>query len=318
MTHPQARPARRSDIPAFAELFAGMQMRTAGKIVMPPEEFFTFWWTDEAFSASDSSWVIVSDEGSIDGVTMVQLPEARAEPANALVVTRAGREPVQGELLASSEERARVDGRSRVQTGAPRADASQTALIEARGYRVVRSAFMMEIDLGGPLPAAAPPDGIAIRAARPDDARELYELHQGAFRHEWGFIPESFEAWRRRLEPPNDLDLVLLAVVDDAIASMCSAVVDGDLAFIAEVATSEEHRGRGLASTLLRRAFSEVAGRGCTRATLAVDTVNPTGAVGVYERAGMHQLMVLDMYELDLSPPAGTTAVGTGGAGRSS
>ena len=305
MTHAPARSARRSDIPAFAELFSAMQMRSVGKIVMPPEDFFTFWWTDEGFSAGDSSLVIESDEGSIDGVTMVQLPTARDEPANALVVTRAGRESVHHELLAWSEERSRADRRSRVQTGAPRADASQTAVIDARGYRVVRSAFMMEIDLTHPLSEAAPPDGIAIRTAQPDDARELYDLHQKAFEHEWGFIPESFEAWRRRLEPPNDLGLMLLAIVDDAIASMCSAVVDGDLAFIAEVATRPEHRGRGLASTLLRRAFTEVASRGCARATLAVDTVNPTGAVGVYERAGMRQLMVFDMYELDLSPSAG-------------
>lgn len=49
-----------------------------------------------------------------------------------------------------------------------------------------------------------------------------------------------------------------------------------------------EYRQRGLGQALLRHTFGEFAGRGLEAVGLGVDAENPTGAVRVYERAGMH------------------------------
>jgi ribosomal protein S18 acetylase RimI-like enzyme len=48
-----------------------------------------------------------------------------------------------------------------------------------------------------------------------------------------------------------------------------------------------EYRQRGLGQTLLQHTFAEFARRGFTAVGLGVDAENPTGAVRVYERAGM-------------------------------
>ena len=49
-----------------------------------------------------------------------------------------------------------------------------------------------------------------------------------------------------------------------------------------------EHRRRGLGQALLRHTFAEFGSRGFRVVGLGVDAENPTGAVSVYERAGMH------------------------------
>ena len=48
------------------------------------------------------------------------------------------------------------------------------------------------------------------------------------------------------------------------------------------------HRRRGLAIALLQHVFRHFAERDMTRVGLGVDAENPTGAVRLYERAGMH------------------------------
>jgi ribosomal protein S18 acetylase RimI-like enzyme len=48
-----------------------------------------------------------------------------------------------------------------------------------------------------------------------------------------------------------------------------------------------EYRQRGLGQALLQHTFAEFARRGFTAVGLGVDAENPTGAVRVYERAGM-------------------------------
>ena len=49
-----------------------------------------------------------------------------------------------------------------------------------------------------------------------------------------------------------------------------------------------EYRQRGLGQALLQHTFAEFAKRGFKAVGLGVDAENPTGAVRVYERAGMH------------------------------
>ena len=57
-------------------------------------------------------------------------------------------------------------------------------------------------------------------------------------------------------------------------------------AYIDKVGTLREHRGRGLASTLLRYSLAAHQDLGYDEAALDVDSLNPTGALGIYEAAG--------------------------------
>jgi ribosomal protein S18 acetylase RimI-like enzyme len=64
-------------------------------------------------------------------------------------------------------------------------------------------------------------------------------------------------------------------------------------------------RRRGLGLALLRHAFRELRSRGLSCAGLGVDGSNPTGAVQLYERAGMHVASRSDTWELRLDPSGG-------------
>ena len=61
-----------------------------------------------------------------------------------------------------------------------------------------------------------------------------------------------------------------------------------------------EFRRRGLGDALLRRGFRALYDHGRQRIGLGVDAENPTGALGLYERAGMTKIRQTDNWTLDL------------------
>ena len=63
-------------------------------------------------------------------------------------------------------------------------------------------------------------------------------------------------------------------------------------------------RRRGLGTALLRHSFRELRARGCERARLMVDGENLTGAVQLYERAGMRILWRADVWRKELRADA--------------
>ncbi len=57
-------------------------------------------------------------------------------------------------------------------------------------------------------------------------------------------------------------------------------------AYVSKVGTRREYRGRGLATALLQHCLRAYREAGYDEAALDVDSANPTGALGVYHRAG--------------------------------
>ena len=122
------------------------------------------------------------------------------------------------------------------------------------------------------------------------------------FRGEWGYPEVSFEAWRARNVEDRDFDpgLWLLATEDGTPVAALTALVSGDRGWVLELAVLAPWRGRGIGSAMLRSSFASFAERGLSRAMLNVDSENPTGAVGVYERVGMRAVRGWDIYERTL------------------
>ena len=60
------------------------------------------------------------------------------------------------------------------------------------------------------------------------------------------------------------------------------------LGWVRVLGVLRSHRRRGIGEALLRHAFAEFKRRGFERVGLGVDASSPTGAVALYERAGMH------------------------------
>ena len=176
-----------------------------------------------------------------------------------------------------------------------------------RGYRLIRHSFYMQIELSEPPESPVWPPGFAVRRyAGPADERPVYACQQESFRDHWEFRPAPFEEWRRYSfgRPTFDPSLWWLAESGDELAGIClndwHATGDRTFGWIGTLGVRKPWRGRGLGLALLRHSFVDFARLGATRVGLTVDGENTTGAVRLYERAGMRQVRRVDIYERTL------------------
>jgi mycothiol synthase len=176
--------------------------------------------------------------------------------------------------------------------------------LERRGYRLIRHSFEMQIDFAEPPAPSEWPAGFAVRTyAGEEDVQDVYECHQESFADHWEFRPVPLEVWRTFTvdRPSFDASLSWLAEADGELAGICfgqwHASGDPTFGWVEILAVRRPWRGRGLGLALVRHAFVELAARSATRVGLGVDAENTTGAVRLYERAGMRPVRRLDIYE---------------------
>ena len=172
------------------------------------------------------------------------------------------------------------------------AEALREAL-ESRSWAFERFSLRMVAELGDGLPEPEWPEGIEVRAFRPDeDARAVYELQQEAFSDLDNFAPLTLEVWEHwAFAKPFDPDFWFLSQDGTELQgiSLCYPEHGGDreLGWVAILAVRRSWRGRGLGLALLRHSLRELHRRGLKRVGLGVDAENATGAVRLYEHAGM-------------------------------
>ena len=178
-------------------------------------------------------------------------------------------------------------------------------LLEAHGYRLVRHFNELIVDLDPALPEPVWPDGIVVRTMLPgDDDRAVWEAIEESFRDHWGFELTPFEEFaHRHFHGDEDFDPTLnfLAMDSEQVAgaALCRVNLPHDprKGWVKSLGVRRPWRRRGIALALLQQAFGEFRRRGYERAGLGVDTENPTGAMDLYEKAGMrieHKAVVLE------------------------
>ena len=186
------------------------------------------------------------------------------------------------------------------------------ATYEDGGYTLVRHSFQMRIELDGEVPEPQWPDGLVVRNFRPGDAERVCAAQQDAFADHWDFHPQSFEQWRVFTIDRHDFDPSLWWLVEDgdqlaAVAlNWWHASGDPEFGWVQILGVRPAWRRRGLATALLQQSFRTFRERGATRVGLGVDAENTTGAVGLYERAGMRPIRRNDIYEKRLRRWPGT------------
>jgi mycothiol synthase len=176
------------------------------------------------------------------------------------------------------------------------------------GYSPVRYFRTMEVQMTAPPPAPSWPPGIQVRTMEPGaDDRALYEADNEAFEDHWGHVPRSFESWKHDLiEEGFDPTLFFIAMDAREMAgcALCRAGVadNPDGGYVASLGVRRPWRRRGIALALLQHCLGEFFRRGYGRVTLEVDSENVTGAMQLYERAGMHPIRQWSVFEKVLIP----------------
>ena len=271
------RPATRDDLAAVVEMFCAYDVAfRAG--VDTDEADFTDDWDQPGFD-----WVaatlVLEDEGRVLGFgTVVE------EYADAMTVL--DRTDLLPPLLDWVEQHA-----APLEHYVPDGDDDRAALLQQRGWTATRRFWRMRRPLEGDLPAVVWPEGVTVRDyERPRDDEAVHALITTSFREIGGQHERAFEDWKRFLLDTERYDpsLYLVAEAGGAVVGAAlSQPVGEDYGFVRQLAVSPTQRGRGLGLALLHECFRRHAARGLPATVLGVDAGNPTGALDLYEKAGM-------------------------------
>ena len=186
-------------------------------------------------------------------------------------------------------------------------------LFEDLGYRYIRSSYRMLIELDAPVSEPEFPEGITVRTYNPEtDAESVYRADVDSFRDHFGFVEQPFEEGFERYKhfmlnfEGFDPTLYFLAMKGDEIAgiNLCrpNSYDDPNLGWVGTLGVRRPWRKRGIGLALLRHSFNEFYQRGKRKVGLGVDAQNLTGALRLYEKAGMHVHQAFDQYEKELRP----------------
>ena len=196
-------------------------------------------------------------------------------------------------------------------------NAAQESLLAGSGllphrWNFTMRAFLDRLDDTAPPPL---PPGLTLLTYAPDLDAATREAHNEAFLDHPDFTPWTEVMWRQWVSASRNFRPALsVVVVEDAAPERVVAyVVTNEYdayfeatgqreAYVAKVGTRRGWRGRGVASTLLRESLRRYRAAGLDEASLDVDAENPTGALGVYERAGFEVERRSTNYVLDRPP----------------
>ena len=200
-----------------------------------------------------------------------------------------------------------ADLRIAPRVGTYRAATESKRLFEDMGYRQIRSSYNMQIDMDEAPPAPVWADGITPKIFNPEtDTEAVYWADDEAFRDHFGHIDMPFEEGFTRFKhfmmgEGFDPTLWFLAMDGDEVAgvSLCRprAYDDPDMGYVNSLAVRRPWRKKGLGLALLRHSFGEFYRRGKRKVSLGVDAENLTGALRLYEKAGMYVSRAFDLYE---------------------
>ena len=173
-----------------------------------------------------------------------------------------------------------------------------SALLDVNGFSQVRWFFDMVRPNLDDIPDIPLPAGLEVRPVTEDLVMQVWRADLEAFLDHWGGHDDSEEALRRYLDSPDhDLSLWLIAWDGDEVAGgIINGIERGEnralgvqRGWLHSVFTRRPWRRRGLAAALVARSLALLRDRGMTSAVLGVDAENPTGALGLYERAGFEK-----------------------------
>ncbi|WP_410787540.1 GNAT family N-acetyltransferase [Kribbella sp. C-35] len=235
---------------------------------------------------------------------------ARAVAAERSQARAVGPEAGRSQTREVDQEARAVGDEVVVRVGVIRQDRVLPGVLAAHGFTVGTSTHRMRITFDGPVPAPAVPEGVVVRRGAPDEAirRAAHSVLMKAFADQPGTLPRPFEDWAASRESRSTFDWsqVTVVEVDGRAVGMTECnhnfVTTDNCGYVGRLAVIPSARGRGLAKFLLRNAFATDAAAGRTGTILHVDAANPTPAVALYTRAGMHPDLTSDIWTKTIHP----------------
>jgi mycothiol synthase len=283
------RPAGWADLQAVYELAATVETRLFGA---PQLELVHLRgaWERPSFEVGRDHWI------ATDGARVVGYADVDGDDQVFLLLDGADGSA----LLRLVETRATERGSRALQAVVSGSDGAACRTFEAGGYEAAREVWRMTIELDQEPGPPHLPDGVSVRAYDPEsDAPAVHRLLEEAFAESQETIP-AFEDWRAWMtgDPSFEPAVWFLAEANGRLAGVALCWREG---FVKDLAVHPSWRRRGLGRALLLHVLREFRSRGVRAVALKVDSDNPTGAIRLYERAGMTSDRRYRIYERRLS-----------------
>lgn len=185
------------------------------------------------------------------------------------------------------------------------------ALLEADGYRRLR--FMVEMTRTlDDIPDIELPAGLTTRPVTVAERLEVVRAMDEAMHDHRGWPRLSEVQLAGMVDHPTrgQNDVWQVARDGDRVVGGVLGYIDTDenatlgrrRGYTEGIFTVRDWRGRGVASALIARNLRLLRKRGMTEAALSVDTENPSGALGLYERHGFRETDRVIIFRKDLEP----------------
>jgi mycothiol synthase len=291
-----------ADAPAAAAVVNDYAVRLTGSPDVAVDDV-RGWWTQPAPFELARDALLAEEDGTVVGYADLG-DQANDGKTFWLDVRGEAHEELLAELERRARERAAHE--SVVRAVPCSQDTRLQATLAGRGYSVIRASYRMQVELGEGIRSPSWPTGVSVREARRGEEQVVYAVHQESFRDHWNFTEQPYDEWRHWLleTSGHDASLWFVAEAGGEIVgiALCRPQGHGDpsVGWVAVLGVLPAWRGQGIGLALLLHAFGAFAKRSYPHVALGVDAENTTGAVGLYERAGMHVVQKFEIWEKQL------------------
>jgi mycothiol synthase len=316
------RPAEMKDLEAVVIMLNETFRHLLGVEAMFTPEGFGADWSLPGFNLESDTRLVVTPEGEIAGYIEVwdllnpsvrvnfwgqTHPRFTGMGVGAQLVEFAERR------AARAVARAPQEARVVLQSYVPSINPQVGPLLEQHGFKLIRHALRMVIELNGTPPKVELPEGIQIRSfKRGKDEVQTVQAVRESFKDHFGYVDtpfeDEFQRWQHRMEtdPEFDPELWFLALHGDQVVgtSLCRYKVEDDpeMSWVGTLGVTRPWRRHGVGLALLQHSFAEFYKRGRRKVGLGVDALSLTGATRLYIKAGMHSdpARQFDLFEKEL------------------
>ncbi|EGK85643.1 GNAT family N-acetyltransferase [Microcoleus vaginatus PCC 9802] len=262
-------------------------------------------WEDAEGKLIGFAQLSVSEPGEvIDGWLWFRVhPEARGGDVEAAAIAW-------GEVR-MREVSAMRGARVKLRTYARAEDCDRISVLTSCGFKVDRYFCRMARSLLEPIPEPQFPEGFLLRQFPGEQDSEAWvEMFNQSFIDHWNHHDLTVDKFKHELAKPdyrNDLDLI--AVADDGtFVSFCYCEISvqecdrtgRNEGWIACLGTRRGFRKMGLGRAMLLAGLHRLKAAGVATAIVGVDAENPSGAMGLYESAGFHNIRDSISYVKDI------------------
>ncbi|MEO0828515.1 MAG: GNAT family N-acetyltransferase [Cyanobacteria bacterium J06642_9] len=182
------------------------------------------------------------------------------------------------------------------------------ALYKSQGYVLIREFYQMARSLAEPIPESPLPEGYYIRQVDyKTDGEAWIDMFNQSFIDHWNHEPmtlEQYNYYTAMVEYDPKLDQIAVTP-DGTLAAFCYCKIHAQdnlrkgakEGWVNVLGTRRGYRQQGLGRAMLSTGLRQLKAAGMATALLGVDSINPSGALKLYQSVGFQQLYTTLVYQ---------------------